>query len=120
MLQVHPRVWPALLGLGLALLWVIGLSVNATAWLTWLDAMAATISFATAAVVPERRGSLWAAFCLGGLATGLLGLWVVAIASHATPWLTWWTFVAALSAALIAAGAGLQGTIDALQAGDYP
>jgi hypothetical protein len=113
------RIFPAFLGLGLAVLWVVGLSVDATVWLTWLDGIAATLSFATVGVIPERRGSLWAAFCLGGLAGGLLLLWVVGLARHATPWLAWWTFVAGCLAALIACGAALQGSIDALRTRDY-
>src|SRR4051794_11566162 len=103
------RIFPALIGLGLAVLWIIGLSVDATVWLTWSVGIAAALAFATVGIIPERKGSGWAAFCLGGIAIGLLALWVVGLTQHATPWLTWWTFVAACMTAVIAFGAALQG-----------
>jgi uncharacterized integral membrane protein len=109
------RIFPALLGLGLATLWVIGLSVDATVWLTWCDGIAATLAFATVGIIPERRGSIWAALCLGAIATGLLALWIAGLEEKATVWLTWWTLVGALLAYLTALGAAVQGGLDALR-----
>ncbi|HEY8923634.1 MAG TPA: hypothetical protein VIU64_04585, partial [Polyangia bacterium] len=103
------RIFPALLGAGLAILWVIGLSIDATVWLTWIDGIAAALSFASVGLIPERRGSLWAAFCLGLLALGLFVLWMLGLEHRATPWLTWWTLVAAALAGATAVGAAIQG-----------
>lgn len=112
------RLFPALIGLGLAALWVIGLSVDATTWLTWFDGIGATLAFASVGLIPERRSGLVAAFCLGGLAAGLLALWLVGVVRHATPWLTWWTLVAAGLTAASAFGAALQGAFDDLRTRD--
>src|SRR5947209_16826782 len=98
------RLTPALIGLGLAVLWVIGMCEDAEVWLTWLDGVAATLSFAVVGLIPEREGSRLAAGAMGAVGLGLLALWLTGLATHATPWLTWWTFVAGCVTAL-AAGA---------------
>jgi hypothetical protein len=110
------RVFPALLGAGLAAMWVIGLSVDATIWLTWLVGIAAALSFATVGLIPDKRGSLWAAACIGLVAAGLGVMWLVGLTTRATPWLTWWTFVAAILTCLLAAGAALQDFLDGVRA----
>jgi hypothetical protein len=112
------RIFPAFIGAGLTALWVIGLSEDATVWLTWTVGIAAALSFATVGLIPERRGSLWAAACLGLLAAGLGALWIVGRCTEATSWLTWWTFVAAVLTSLIAAGAMAQGGLDDLRTRD--
>ena len=112
------RVFPAFMGLGLTAMWVIGLSQESTTWLTWLVGIAAALSFATVGVIPERRGSLWAAACLAMLSGGLGVMWLVGVGVHATPWLTWWTFVAAILTSLLAAGAAAQGGLDDLRTRD--
>ena len=112
------RIFPALIGLGLAVLWIVGMSVDAAVWLTWCAGIAAALAFATVGIIPDRNGSVWAALCLGGITAGLFALWIIGLATHATPWLTWWTFVAGCLAALAAFGAGMQGAIDALRTRD--
>jgi hypothetical protein len=112
------RIFPALIGLGLAALWVIGLSVDATVWLTWCVGIAASLAFATVGLIPERNGSAWAGLCLGGLAAGLFAGWLIGLAGKATAWLCWWTFVAGCLTALVAFGAAFQGTLDALRTRD--
>ncbi len=112
------RLFPALLGLGLAALWIAGLDEDATVWMTWCAGIAAALCFATVGLIPDRRGSPWAAFCLGAIAAGLLAVWIVALRAHGTAWLAWWTFAAALGTALVAFGAGVQGTLDALRTRD--
>jgi hypothetical protein len=109
------RVFPALIGAGLTAMWVIGLSVDATIWLTWLVGIAAALSFATVGLIPEKRGSLWAAACIGLIAGGLGVMWLVGLVTRATPWMTWWTFVAAILMCLLAAGAGLQSFLDGVR-----
>lgn len=109
------RVFPGFIGAGLTAMWVIGLSQDASVWLTWLVGIAAALSFATVGLIPEKRGSLWAAGCLALLSGGLGVMWIVGLAVHATPWLTWWTFVGAVLASLIAAGTAVQGGLDGLR-----
>jgi hypothetical protein len=112
------RIFPALIGLGLTALWIVGMCEDATVWLTWCDGIAAALAFACVGVIPDRRGSLWAGLCLGGIAGGQIVLWLVAVARHATPWLAWWTFAVALGTGLLAFAALLQGALDALRAPD--
>ena len=109
------RFFPAFIGLGLAALWVIGMSVDASIWLTWFVGISAALCFATVGLIPERAPGLWAALCLGLLAGGLFVLWLVGLSTHATAWLTWWTFVGACLTALAAVGAGMQGVLDRLR-----
>lgn len=109
------RIVPALIGLGLAALWVVGLCEDATIWLTWCDGIAAALAFATVGLIPDRDSSLWAGLCLGALAAGMFILWLVAVAERATPWLTWWTFAAALVTGPIGLGAGVQGLLDSVR-----
>ncbi|HVV49387.1 MAG TPA: hypothetical protein VHO06_07005 [Polyangia bacterium] len=109
------RIFPALIGAGLAAMWVIGLSEDATVWLTWLVGIAAALAFATVGLIPERQRSLWAAACLGLLSGGLGVMWLIGLVAHARPWLTWWTFVAALLTGAVAAGAAVQGGLDNLR-----
>jgi hypothetical protein len=110
------RVFPALIGVGLTAMWVIGLSEDSTVWLTWTVGIIAALSFATVGLIPEKRGSLWAAACLGLLAAALGVMWLVGLITHATPWLTWWTFVAAVLTCLLAGGAALQELLDGVRA----
>jgi|SRR5579871_2054092 len=109
------RIFPALIGAGLTAMWVIGLSEDATVWLTWLVGIAAALSFATVGLIPEKHGSLWAAACLGLLSGGLGVMWLVGLVTHAAPWLTWWSFIAAILAFLVAAGVATQGGLDGLR-----
>jgi hypothetical protein len=109
------RLIPAALGLGLATMWVIGMSVDATVWLVWFVGIAAALSFATVGLIPERAAAPVAAICLGLVAGGLFVLWLVALATAATPWLAWWTFVAGCLTALTAGGAAIQGLLDRLR-----
>jgi hypothetical protein len=109
------RVFPALIGLGLTAMWVIGLSEDATVWLTWVVGIAAALSFATVGLIPEKRGSLFAAACLALLSAGLGGTWVIGLVTHATAWLTWWTFVAAVLTCLLAGGTAIQDLLDGVR-----
>ena len=109
------RVFPAFMGAGLTAMWVIGLSEDATIWLTWLVGIAAALSFATVGLIPEKRGSLWAGRLPGPPRGGLGVMWLVGLGTHATPWLTWWTFVAAVLTCLLAVGTAFQGWLDGLR-----
>ena len=94
------------LGLGLVLVWLAGLSSHASGWLTWLDGLAALVALAGAAALVEfnRGGTAGSGF----LALGLFVLWIVGLATGATLWLSWWTFAFAC-AFLVLAGASMSG-----------
>jgi hypothetical protein len=92
-----------LLGLGLGVLWIVGLSYGATSWLVWLDFAAAIASLATV-LAPDSapwvlRGGPFA------IAAALFVLWAVGLAGGATPWLAWWTFGFAMAFLLLGAWA---------------
>jgi len=99
------------IGLGLMVSWIVGLSMGATFWLTWLNGAAAALAFAACGLLPGQRAALPAGALLGLIAGGLLLLWLIAIATHATGWLTWSTFAIALTAGPVALGAAFQGVL---------
>jgi hypothetical protein len=84
------RVGSVVLGVGLVVLWIVGMNHFATAWLTWMDGMAGLISFVIAALIPGETGrsSAGAPSVVG---VGLVALWLVALGTDATNWLAWWT-----------------------------
>lgn len=85
------RTGMILLGIGLGLLWLVGLGYQATPWLTWGNLVAALLSLGTGLLPNSAVSALKASpFTLGGL---LVVLWIVGLASGASLWLTWWTFV---------------------------
>ncbi len=84
------------LGVGLLVVWIVGLAQNATGWLTWLDGVAGVMSFVVAgAVAPadDRAAARSGSVGMGVQTAGLFVLWLVGMATRATPWLVWWTFV---------------------------
>ncbi|HXT95222.1 MAG TPA: hypothetical protein VN853_02910 [Polyangia bacterium] len=95
------RIVEIALSFGLIVLWVAGLCFGASTWLTWFVLVAGLIAFGGAARFTDsaRAGE----FGWGALAAGLLLLWIVALITRATPWLTWWTFAFACASALLAA-----------------
>ncbi len=98
-----------LLGLGLIVLWLVGLNNHAAGWLVWLDFLAALVSFALAASPSptEPLGGRMAALVSGGplgLALGLLVLWIIGLAFKVEPWLDWWNFSFGVAYGLLGAG----------------
>jgi hypothetical protein len=112
------RILPPALALGLATLWVMGISVDATVWLVWAVGAAAPPTFAVIGLIPERASSTPAALCLLGLGLALLALWLAGVVTHATAWLTWWTLVFGALSLASAVTVGLQGAIDSLRTRD--
>jgi hypothetical protein len=110
------RLAPLFLALGLTVLWVIGLSEDATVWLTWGVGALAIPMLATTGLVPERQASGWAALCLMLLGAALGLLWLVGWRAGADGWLTWWTLLFGVLTWFAAAGVGFQEQIDRLRA----
>ncbi|MGZ3697713.1 MAG: hypothetical protein ACXWP5_06325, partial [Bdellovibrionota bacterium] len=80
------------LGIGLAVLWAVGLgSPDATGWLTWMDGVGAVCAFIVASG-GRTYGRAQTATGFFGMAVGLFALWIIGLATGATPWLSWWTF----------------------------
>lgn len=85
------------LGVGLIILWLVGLSNHATAWLTWLDGLAGLCAFGIAAAVPANLDTRRAIGGPIGLAVALFVLWIIGLAVGAQGWLSWWTFAFAVA-----------------------
>jgi hypothetical protein len=103
------RAGLVILGLGLVILWIVGLSEHATPWLDWLLLLGALLSFSTAGVTSLGRAAERRGFALAGpftLSVGLLILWIIGLATGATAWLAWWTFAFAIGYGLLGAGIG--------------
>ncbi|MES1165423.1 MAG: hypothetical protein ABUR63_06695 [Verrucomicrobiota bacterium] len=81
-----------ILGIGLAILWWVGLSENQTATMLWFDAVAAVLSFGMAALIeePERKPSRALGPAVLGL--GLAAVWVSGMAAHQPLWASWLNF----------------------------
>jgi hypothetical protein len=97
------------IGLGLALFWWIGLSLNANATLLWFDAVGAVLAFAIGGLVDDTVESN-PANALGPalLGIGLAVVWIAGLASGAPAWVSWPNFgfaVASLAVAVMALGA---------------
>ncbi|HSS40100.1 MAG TPA: hypothetical protein VLT58_15140, partial [Polyangia bacterium] len=63
------------LGIGLAILWWVGLSENHSATVLWFDAVAAVLSFGMAALVEEPEHSPGRAAGPAVLGVGLAAVW---------------------------------------------
>jgi hypothetical protein len=87
-----------LIGIGLALVWWIGLSMNRGATLLWFDAVGAVIAFAIGGLVDDTVETN-PANALGPalLGLGLAAVWIAALASHQPAWVAWFNFVAAVA-----------------------
>ena len=103
------------LGIGLLVLWIVGLSSPAApGWLTWLDGIAGIIAFVVAGMSPPA--SVRAVGQAGGpaaLSAALFVLWIVGLASAAVTWQVWWNFgfACAFAALALAEGSRRRGVV---------
>ena len=97
-----------IIGLGLALLWGIGLRVQPHATLLWFDAVGAVVAFAIGTLIEETAEHKQAnAFGPALLGLGLAVVWIVGVASSQPAWAAWLNFafaVACLAVAVMAVG----------------
>jgi hypothetical protein len=99
-----------ILAVGLVILWLVGLSQHATAWLTWLNGLGALVGFAIAAgAVPRLERGVGSGGSIA-LAIGLGVLWIIGLAEHRETWLVWWTFAFACAYFLLGIGSGASTT----------
>jgi hypothetical protein len=98
------RIGSGVLGIGLVILWIVGLSDHATHWLTWLDGLGALCAFAVAAMAPSEGVRRDVSSASIALSIGLYVLWIIALATSAASWLAWWTFAFACAFLLLGVG----------------
>lgn len=91
------------MGLLLLLLWMIALVEEATVWLTWVDGAATFPAVLAALSVRDDAGAARAAAARGAVSAVLAAATVAGAVTGATPWLTWFTGIAA-GGMLVAAG----------------
>jgi hypothetical protein len=89
------------LGVGLIILWIVGMSSHAVPWLTWLDGLGGLMGIVMGISVLQVGRTGVAAW--GLLALGLYVLWIVGLASGRGMWLAWWTFGFACAFLILAA-----------------
>jgi hypothetical protein len=101
------------IGLGLALLWWLGLSEDQSARILWFDAVAAVLSFGIGGLIDEPAQSTGAtvgtaAVCAAmGLALG--ALWIIGMGVRQPAWANWFNFlfaVAYMATAVLAVSRG--------------
>ena len=103
-----------IIGLGLALFWWIGISLDHNATLLWFNAVGAVVAFAIGGLVDDTVVHNPAnAFGPGMLGLGLTALWIASIASRQPFWLTWLNFLFAAASLAVAVMALGQGRIEA-------
>jgi NO-binding membrane sensor protein with MHYT domain len=98
-----------ILGIGLAVLWWVGLSQNHAATILWFDAVAAVLAFGIAALLPDPEETT-PSRALGPavLGLGLAAVWIVGMAAHQPVWASWLNFAFALSFIGVATSAALS------------
>ena len=101
------KSWSIIFGIGLGILWLAGLGAPlATPWLTWLDAVAAFLSFVIAGGISdtsERRVRLGSPV---GLSLGLFALWIIGLATGVVAWQAWWNFAFAVAYLILGFASG--------------
>jgi len=98
-----------IIGLGLALFWWIGLSLNHNATLLWFNAVGAVLAFGIGGLVDDSMEH-HPSYALGPamLGLGLAVLWIVGMASSQPKWVAWFNFLfAAASLALAVRAASI-------------
>jgi hypothetical protein len=86
-----------ILGIGLAILWWVGLSQNHAATILWFDAVGAVLAFGIAALMPEPETSPSRALGPAVMGLGLAAVWIVGMASGQPIWASWLNFAFALA-----------------------
>ena len=96
------RIWSIIFGIGLIVLWLVGMnSPEAAPWLMWLDGLAGVAAFILAGLAAGAVGRRVAAGGPVGLASALFLMWIVGLITRAAPWQSWWTFVFACAFLLL-------------------
>jgi membrane-bound metal-dependent hydrolase YbcI (DUF457 family) len=106
------RTWSIVLGIGLVVLGLAGLSSAGSTWIAWLDIAGGILSFVLAGSAPvaavgnlghgqyrDARGILF-------ICAGLFAMWIIGLATKSvTVAMAWWNFGFACAYGLLAIGA---------------
>lgn len=104
------RYFCIVLGIGLVVMWIAGLSTDdSPAWMNWLDLVAGIGAFIIAGAVNEIRASRYH-LVIGPvlLASGLILLWIAGLSTNASFAMSWWNFAFGVAFAVLAIFGGTQ------------
>lgn len=91
------------LGIAMVLLWIVGLVDNATPWVVWLGGVAAVLTFLLVPVTRDDVGPIGVSLGPNLIGLGLLAVFIVAEVTHASAWITWFTFAFSVGYLMLAA-----------------
>jgi hypothetical protein len=97
-----------ILGIGLAILWWVGLSENHSATVLWFDAVGAVLAFGIAALLPDPETNPSRALGPGLLGLGLAAVWIAGMSAHQPIWAAWLNFAFSLAFLGVATSAALS------------
>jgi hypothetical protein len=89
----------ALLGSGLAVIWMFAVGYHATAWLSWTVLGCAVV--ALAGLGPSAMAEMPGVGTWPLVGVVLLAAWLFALAVGATPWLAWLSFAFGLAFVIV-------------------
>jgi hypothetical protein len=99
------------LGVGLVVLWIVGLSNHDVRWMAWLDLCAAIIAFIGANVSEQTSRTMR----IGGpvaLGLGLFGLWIGGVVTGTSVGLAWANFGFGVAFFVLGAMEGIGRTVE--------
>ena len=100
------RPWYFVLGIGLLILWLVGLGAHSASWLMWLVFAGGCLSIIAGVGLPvDASRSLRVSTALV-ISIGLYILWIVGLGVGKAMWKNWWTFAFACAYLLLAIGEG--------------
>ncbi len=79
------------LGIAMILLWIVGLVDHATDWVVWLDGIAGVLTFLLVPVTRDDVGPIGVSLGPNLVGLGLLAVFIVAVSTRASAWITWFT-----------------------------
>lgn len=97
------------LGIGLIVLWLVGLGQGSAGWLLWMDLLAGIVSIGAGVAASEERAPRWSRIgepVALGVATAIL--WIIALARGVESWKTWWTFAFACAYFVVGIATGVE------------
>src|SRR5689334_12071035 len=98
------KPWYFILGIGLLILWLVGLQTGG--WLTWLIFVAGCLSIIAGFALPAEGPRSARLSVPLALAIGLYVLWIIGLAVGKAAWKDWWTFAFACAYLLLAVAEG--------------
>ncbi len=99
----------AILGVGLIVLWIVGLgNPNTSSWLTWMDGIAALCAFGIAAFTPDYATRSTRMGLPMAMSVALFAFWLIALSTGVSAGMTWWNFAFACAFLILGISNGAE------------